>query len=154
MRPLSWLYMGSTLQTRVQQAMDAKSWSPADLARASQSTTATISNWRNGMVVAEHVKAEQLFRIADALEVDGRWLLTGEFGSSRVNESSPGYGASHVLQRDVLKIAIQLVRDVLAEGKKTLPPAKEAEAIQLAYDLLEEGLPQAKVLRFVLAAVA
>ena len=146
--------MGNTLETRVKQAMAAKGMKPADLARASSSTTATISNWRNGMVVAEHVKAEQLFRIADALEVDGRWLLTGEYGPLRVNESGVDYPASQVLQRDVLKIAIQLVRDVLAEGKKALPPAKEAEAIQLAYELLEEGLPQAKVLRFVLAAVA
>lgn len=146
--------MGNSLETRVQQAMAAKGMKPADLARASNSTTATVSNWRNGNVVAEHVKAEQLFRIADALEVDGRWLLTGEYGPLRVNESGASYAASQVLQRDVLRIAIQLVRDVLTEGKKALPPAKEAEAIQLAYDLLEEGLPQAKVLRFVLAAVA
>jgi hypothetical protein len=35
-----------------------------------------------------------------------------------------------------------------------LPPHKQAEAALLAFDLLEEGLPQAKVLRFVRAAVA
>lgn len=128
--------------------------SPADLARASSSTTATISNWRNGNVDPEHVKAAQLFRIADALQVDGRWLLLGEVAPFRVNESGADYGASHPVKSEVLRIALQLVREVLDVANRTLPPPKEAEAVQLAYDLLDEGLPQAKVLRFVRAAIA
>jgi transcriptional regulator with XRE-family HTH domain len=143
-----------SLAARVQLAMDAAKMSPADLARASQSTTATISNWRNGNVDPDHVKASQLFRIADALQVDGRWLLLGSFGPAKVNESSLGYEESHPLKRDVFTIAIQLVTEELDKRGMTLPPPKKAEAMELAYDLLEEGLPQAKVLRFVLAAVA
>ena len=143
-----------TLRDRVQTAMDALGMTPADLARAAESTTATVSNWRNGMVNPEHVKAAQLFKIADALKVDGRWLLLGDLGPARINETAGTYESSHALKSDVLKIAIQLVTEVLSEGKRTLPPGKQAEAIQLAYDLIEEGLPQAKVLRFVLAAVA
>jgi transcriptional regulator with XRE-family HTH domain len=143
-----------SLKSRVQKAMEELGMSPADLARAAESTTATVSNWRNGMVNPEHVKAAQLFKIADALRVDGRWLLLGDFGPARVNESAAAYGASHPVKSDVLSIAIQQVREVLEERGKTMPPAKEAEAIQLAYDLLEEGMPRAKVLRFVLAAVA
>lgn len=143
-----------TLSDRVQAAMDAQQMTPADLARASDSTTATISNWRNGNVNPEHVKAAQLFKISDALKVDGRWLLLGGFGPARVNESVPPYGESHPVKSDVLRIAIQQVTEALGERNMTLPPAKQAEAIQLAYDLLEEGMPRAKVLRFVLAAVA
>lgn len=143
-----------TLKARVQEAMDAHNMTPADLARASESTTATVSNWRNGNVNPEHVKAAQLFKIADALKVDGRWLLLGEFGPAQVNESRAGYGPSHPVKLDVLTIAIQQVTEALAERDMTLPPAKQAEAIQLAYDLIEEGMPRAKVLRFVLAAVA
>jgi len=45
---------------------------PADLARAADSTTATISNWLNDHVSPAHVKAEQLFRIADAAKRDHR----------------------------------------------------------------------------------
>ncbi|KAG0905567.1 hypothetical protein G6F32_017153 [Rhizopus arrhizus] len=48
---------------------------PADLARAAKSTTATISNWLNDHVSASHVKAAQLFRIADAAKLDARELL-------------------------------------------------------------------------------
>jgi transcriptional regulator with XRE-family HTH domain len=139
-----------TLSTRLQAAMEAQSMTPADLARASQSTTATISNWRNGQVAPEHVKAEQLFRIADALKVDGRWLLTGQTGPA----TGTAPVASHPVKSDLLTIALQLVSEILDERDRKLPPAKHAEAAQLAYDLLEEGLPQAKVLRFVLAAVA
>lgn len=134
--------------------MAALDMTPADLARASDSTTATVSNWRNGMVNPEHVKAAQLFKIADALKVDGRWLLLGSFGPTGVHDPGTAHGESHPVKSEVLKLAIQQVREVLEERNKSLPPAKEAEAIQLAYDLLEEGLPQAKVLRFVLAAVA
>jgi transcriptional regulator with XRE-family HTH domain len=138
----------------MQKTMDAMSMTPAALARASHSTTATISNWRNGNVDPEHVKAAQLYRISDALGVDGRWLLLGELGPTKVQDGTAVYGASHVVKSDVLKIALQQVREVLEEAKRTLPPAKEAEAVQLAYDLIEEGLPQAKVLRFVRAAIA
>ena len=102
----------------------------------------------------EHVKATQLFRIADALQIDGRWLLTGDPVPVGVREKIPEYSQSHPVKSDVLRISIQLVREVLRDADRTLPPAKESEAIQLAYDLIEEGLPQAKVLRFVLAAVA
>lgn len=146
--------MGNDLKSRIRSAMDAMSMSPADLARAANSTTATISNWRNGHVDPDHVKAVQLYRIADALQVDGRWLLLGEISPARVNESAAGYGASHPVKSEVLKIALQLVREVLEGANRALPPPKEAEAVQLAYDLIEEGLPQAKVLRFVRAAIA
>lgn len=53
---------------------------PADLARAADSTTATISNWLNDHVSPAHVKAEQLFRIADAAKLDARELLYGVSG--------------------------------------------------------------------------
>lgn len=146
--------MGEDLKARIQKTMDAMSMTPADLARAAHSTTATISNWRNGNVDPEHVKAAQLYRIADALQVDGRWLLLGDLGPNRLNDSAARYGESHPVKLDVLKIALQQVREVLEHAERTLPPAKEAEAVQLAYDLIEEGLPQAKVLRFVRAAIA
>ena len=60
---------------------------PADLARAAKSTTATISNWLNDHVSASHVKAEQLFRIADAAKLDARELL---YGVSGLGVGEPG----------------------------------------------------------------
>lgn len=47
-------------------------------------------------------------------------------------------------------LSLQLASEAL--GEKTLPPAKHAELVGLIYELLEEGLPEATVLRFARAA--
>lgn len=141
----------STLGTRLRAAMLRRKQNPATLARAAGTTEASVSNWLNDNVKVDHVKAVQLFRIADAAGIDPRELLLDD--GVRVGESPAPY-ASHAVKPEVLKLSIQLVTEVLEQGNRELPPAKQAEAIQIAYDLLEEGLPQAKVLRFVLAAVA
>ncbi len=146
--------MNATMQDRLREAMRARQMTSAQLARASRSTTATIANWLTGNVVPEHVKASQLFRIADALEVDAKWLLLGEFSQRYVNEPADTAAPSHPLKSDVLRVAAEVVFGVLRERGLELPPPKLAQAIQLAYELLDEGLPQAKVIRFVKAAAA
>ena len=125
---------------------------PADLARRAESTTATISNWMNDNVLPEHVKAVQLFKIADAVGLDARELLTGK-PATRVAEAAPDY-ASHPLRLDDWKIAFQLVAEALDDRGLTLPADKRAEVTLLAYDLLQEGLQPAKVLHFVQRAAA
>lgn len=60
-------------------------------------------------------------------------------------ETAPD-GASQPLRRDDLKMALQLAAEAL--GDKVLPPDKHAELVTLIYELLEDGLPEAKVLRF------
>lgn len=141
----------ATLAGRLREAMARKKVTPAALARAADTTEGTISNWLNEAVRPEHVKAVVLFRIAEAAGIDPRELLLGE--PLRVSETQAEY-TSHPVQREHLTLAIQLVSEVLEQADRTLPPAKQAEAAQLAYDLLEEGLPQAKVLRFVRTAIA
>lgn len=147
--------MKTTLGQRLQAAIDRAGIHAAALASAAGTTEATISNWLRDNVQIEHVKAVQLFRIADAAKTDPRELLLGDSAQlpQWVAEDRSTY-SSHPLKQDVLTIAVQLVTEALAEGRATLPPPKQAEAISLAYDLLEEGMPRAKVLRFVLAAVA
>ena len=142
---------GSTLGSRLRAAIKRKKTTAAQVARDAATTDASISNWLNDKVLIEHVKAAQLFRVADAAGIDARELLLNDGG--RVAESSPAY-ESHPVSGESLKLAIQLVTDVLAECDSELPPQRQAEAIALAYDLIEEGLPRAKVLRFVLSAVA
>lgn len=124
---------------------------PADLARRAESTTATISNWMNDNVLTEHVKAVQLFKIADAVGADARELLTGT--RSAVADDRADY-ASQPMQLDGWKIAFQLVAEALDDRGLTLPPDKRAEVTLLAYDLLQEGLQPAKVLHFVKRAAA
>lgn len=141
----------NTLGTRLRSALKRTQKTPVALAKDAGTTEATISNWLNDNVQVDHVKAVQLFRIADAAGIDARELLLDD--GHRVADPSSGY-ASHPVQHDALTIAIQLVTEALVSGKRELPPQKQAEAIQLAYELLTEGLPRAKVLRFVHAAVA
>ncbi len=151
---LSWL-MASTLGSRLKTALDRANLRPASAARLAGTTEATLSNWLKDNVKADHVKALQLFRISEAVKVDPRELLLGERASSqfRIAEPAPGY-QSQPVKPELWTIAIQLVIETLKERNVDLPPAKQAEAMMLAYDLLDEGMPRAKVLRFVLAAVA
>lgn len=88
-------------------------------------------------------------RLCLAAGVRLEWLATGE-GDMR-SQAAPG-GASQPLRRDDLTMALQLASEAL--GEKELPPAKHAELVTLIYELLEEGLPEAKVLRFARAAAA
>lgn len=141
----------STLGSRLRAAIDRKALAPAQVARDAGTTEATVSNWLLDKVNIEHVKAAQLFRIADAAGIDARELLLQD--GRRVAESAASY-ESHPVSAESLRIAIQLVTEALEKSSHALPPDRQAEAIQLAYDLLEEDLPRAKVLRFVLSAVA
>ena len=151
-RPLKLSYMAAnTLGTRLREASARKKVSPAQVAREAGTTEATLSNWLLDKVQIEHLKAAQLFRIADAAGIDARELLLND--GSRVGEPHAEY-QSQVLKPESLRVAIQLVTEVLEESHRKLPPNRQAEAIQLAYELIEEDLPRAKVLRFVLAAVA
>jgi transcriptional regulator with XRE-family HTH domain len=86
---------------------------PADLARAADSTTATISNWLNDHVSPAHVKAEQLFRIADAAKLDARELLYGVSGLG-VGERGNTYIPSQA-HLDVWQDAYELVSHLVEE---------------------------------------
>ncbi len=54
------------------------------------------------------------------------------------------------VRHDVMKAALELSAEAI--GEKALSAAKHAELIALVYELLEEGLPKPKVLRFARAA--
>lgn len=59
-------------------------------------------------------------------------------------------GTSQPVRREDLMMAVQLANEAL--GNRVLPPDKYAELVTLLYELLEEGLPNAKVLHFARAA--
>lgn len=129
--------------------------SPAALAARVGSTEATISNWLNDKVQADHVKAAVLLRISEVLGVMPGWLLFGtgrRRTNSMVNEAPPA--ASQSVKPETLTIALQLVAEALDGRGLDLPPPKRAELTALTYELLEEGMPEAKVLRFARAAAA
>lgn len=118
---------------------------PADLARAAKSTTATISNWLNDHVSASHVKAEQLFRIADAAKLDARELLYGVSGLG-VGEPGNAYIPSQA-HLDVWQDAYELVSHLVAENGLEINHRRHAALDLLAFELLMDGFSRSKVAR-------
>ena len=118
---------------------------PADLARAAKSTTATISNWLNDHVSASHVKAEQLFRIADAAKLDARELLYGVTGRG-VGEPGNAYIPSQA-HLDVWQDAYELVSHLVAENGLEIDHRRHAALDLLAFELLMDGFSRSKVAR-------
>ena len=148
---------GKTLGDRLQTRMSHLGLHAAEVARRAKTTEATVSNWLLNNVKPDHVKALMLLNIADAVEADPRELLLGEPSAySGVREGRAQY-TSQDLQLDTLTVAFQLATETeaaLIKQGKQLPPAKRAELAKIAFELLEEGLSRAKVLRFVLAAAS
>ncbi len=118
---------------------------PADLARAADSTTATISNWLNDHVSPAHVKAEQLFRIADAAKLDARELLYGVSGLG-VGERGNTYIPSQA-HLDVWQDAYELVSHLVEEKGLEIDPRRHAALDLLAFELLMDGFSRSKVIR-------
>ena len=118
---------------------------PADLARAAKSTTATISNWLNDHVSASHVKAEQLFRIADAAKLDARELLYGVNGRG-VGEPGNAYIPSQA-HLDVWQDAYELVSHLVAKNGLEIDHRRHAALDLLAFELLMDGFSRSKVAR-------
>lgn len=144
-----------TLGTRLAEALRERKMSPAALAREARTSEATISNWLNDNVQPDHVKAKLLFAITAAAGVEPAWLLSGEGRRDRLSvaEQAVTYGSQPV-SRDTLRIALQQVSEVVDTHNLPMTPAKRAELTLAVCEMLEDGLSEAKVLRFVRAAAA
>lgn len=118
---------------------------PVDLAHASHSTTATISNWLKDQVKADHVKAEQLFRIADAVKLDARELLFGPRGRS-ISEDGPGY-AYNAIEKSHWVNSFALVSEMLQLPEPAIGLDRQAVLTLMAYDLLVEGVSRGRIVR-------
>ena len=75
---------------------------------------------------------------------------TGRAPTWFIADSEEADAASQAVRPETLTIAVQLAAEAL-QGKY-LPPPKYAELVALIYELLEDGLPEAKILRFARAA--
>jgi DNA-binding XRE family transcriptional regulator len=113
----------------------------------------TIGNYERG---EREIGALALARFVE-LGWNANWLLTGQ-GPERLDEIGQGATAvsagSQPLKPETLMLALQLAGQVLEHRDLTMPPLRRAEFVTMIYDLLEEGLPEAKVLRFARQAAA
>jgi transcriptional regulator with XRE-family HTH domain len=73
--PLLTLVPMTTMQERLQQAMDYAKKNKADLARACGISRTAVSKWFDS---GKNLKMEHLFAVADECVIDARWLATGE----------------------------------------------------------------------------
>lgn len=85
-------------------------------------------------------------RMCQAAGARLEWLATGQ-GPMLVKDEVEG-ASSQSLSGSDLTMAIQLAAEALEERQGTLPPAKFAELVTIIFELLRDGLPEAKVLRF------
>lgn len=68
--------MASTLAERLRETLVTAGISNADLARLVGVTRSAVTHWVNG--TSPNIRPEHLFRIADALNIEARWLATGD----------------------------------------------------------------------------
>jgi transcriptional regulator with XRE-family HTH domain len=80
------------------------------------------------------------------------WLLSGD-GPERLSiPETASQSGSQSLRHPNLKIALQLVAEALGPMRAT--PDQHAELVILVFELLEDGLPEARVLHFARRAVS
>ncbi|MGS1014070.1 helix-turn-helix domain-containing protein [Rhodanobacter sp. UC4450_H17] len=127
--------------------------SRAEAARVAGMSTDQLARYEKGGTPS----FRPLVKLAAAKGVRLEWLATGdgEMYAQEVREAPAQWStdeASQSVRLDELTMALQLAADAL--GEKELPPAKHAELVSLIYELLIEGLPEARVLHFARAFAA
>ena len=115
----------------------------------------TILRWEKD---ADSAGAEYLMKAAKVYKVRPQWLAMQSQDDGYPWEGDAEQAeapASQPLTRKHLIIAAQLVAQAYAEKRQKLPPPHAfAEILTTCYEMLDEGLPEAKVLRFVRTLVA
>lgn len=124
--------------------------SAAEIARRCGFSEAVIRSWRDG---ASDPSRARCIALARGTGTSLLWIVDGEGPRSRAEFSQFMAQQSRFqpVRYDVLKVALQLAEE-LTEGK-VLSTEDRAELVGLIYEMHEEGLPEAKILRFARAAV-
>ena len=103
----------STLADRLWTALEAKTWSPADLDREIGAGSGPISKWLNGK---QEPGAESLAKLCHALEISGHWLLLDEGGMA-----APGAAQIGPIEQARLEVRVEFRRRVLEAVEAALP---------------------------------
>lgn len=91
----------STLQQRLEKAMEHAKKKQADLVKATGASSAGVAKWFGGS--AKNLKMDHLFAVADLCQVDARWLATGAGSMTRTK----GDACTH---QDIPQRRIDLIR--------------------------------------------
>lgn len=85
-------------------------------------------------------------RLCFASGIAMEWLATGVSPATEAPVTP-----SQSMSQENLTLALQLVEEVALEHRLPMPPQRKAELTMAVAELLEDGVPEAKVLRFVRA---
>lgn len=125
----------STLAERIQTARrNARIAIPAELARRIGVEPAAVYQWESGKT--KTLRAETALALADELNVDVRWLVTG-----KSPKSPPAAGPARVdadLLRQSIVGAERIIRSHRGAGR--ISDNGRAELISALYDVLAEGV--------------
>lgn len=132
----------SELANRLREAVAGDS--QAGFARRSEISESLLRQYLAGTMPS----ADRLVRMADAANVSIEWLATGRGPKTR----SPPAPAGFDLER--LTRTIAAVQEGLAATRRTLPPAKYAQLVAAAYELMAapDASSSARVIQFIKAA--
>lgn len=123
----------NTIADRIASSREKAGLSKADLARIVDVSAPTVTDWESGAI--SKISSENLFRLADALDVSGRWLV---FGNSQVVTSFSGHKAlrrafraigSQAALAEICGVTAQAITKWVRSGKA---PAKHCIPIEIA----------------------
>jgi hypothetical protein len=107
----------TTLQQRLETAMDLGGKTRQDLVRVTKASRQAVNKWFE--TDAKNLKMEHLFAVADECRVDVRWLATGEGkpvgGAGAVREKRAGYNINEEFEAkhiDLLRMFKKLPKDL------------------------------------------
>jgi phage repressor protein C with HTH and peptisase S24 domain len=102
-------------------------------ARAAGVAKSTLQSWIEGKSDPSFIG---LVRLSQATDCDLNWLATGE-GNMRAGQSGTTDAAP--LDEKMLAAAIDLIETWLAQNRRKMEPAKKAQVIVMAYEILTES---------------
>lgn len=108
-RPLTLVSM-NTLQSRIGQAMKHGEKSAADLARACKISRVAVGKWVDG--TSKKIKTEHAFAVADACNVEPRWLALGKGPMERGGSPPSPYDDIPIRRLDLIRMYGRLPAEV------------------------------------------
>lgn len=131
--------MSSAFGDRVKQAREAKGLSQSDLGGlvgVSRQAIFSIETGEN-----KSMRPDNLFKVADALDINARWLATGE------GPKSPEL--NRTINSETLKLAALDVEKAVSKASGKLTLEKKCELITTLYEMYITGEKPSNVVRLV-----
>jgi len=118
--------------TRIKQARGVLGLTQKDLCEATGMPLPSLKNYE----ASQRIPGGDAIAALMHAGINANWLLTGEgpmLMADLAGAETPG-----AFDRERMAAAIEALEEVLTEAKRTMAPARKAQVLLAAYDLLEE----------------